>query len=298
MKLRHLQAFVAVAESRSFGRAARELNLAQPALSKRVAALERELGTALFVREPRDVVLTPAGEAFLGEARGLLEMSERAVARTRAVANSTAGTLRLGHAEIMRSHEAALASALAGLASRHPRLEVVSRRMSSAEQWAALRERRLHVGVGYGEPAAGSGLAHEPFIDLAITGVLLPAQHPLAARSRLRLVELAGLPLLLFPREVNPPLHDCVLAQLRERELVPALRPWVHMHTAYETAVRAGHGWMLAVRGMPDLGDGVVVRPVEDPPMTTSLTLWWRGDAEEPPVRAFLDAAREVRTDR
>ncbi len=241
------------------------------------------------------MVLTAAGEAFIGEARSLLEMSERAVARTRAVANSTAGILRLGHAEIMRSHEAALASALASLATRHPDLTVESRRMSSAEQWVALRERRLHVGVGYGEPAAGSGLAHEHFADVAFTGVLLPAGHPLASRGGLRFPDLAGLPLLFFPREVNPPLHDSILAGLRERGLEPELRPWVHMQSAYETAVGAGHGWMLAARGMPELPDGVVAQPIDGPPMATSLSIWWRRDEAGPPVRAFLEAARAVR---
>jgi DNA-binding transcriptional LysR family regulator len=297
MKLRHLQAFVAVAEARSFGRAARELSVAQPALSKQVAALERELGAALFVRGPREVALTAAGEAFIVEARGLLETSERAVARTRAAANSTAGTLHLGCAEMMRPHEAMLASALADLVTRHPRLTVASRRMSSAEQWAALRERRLHVGVGYGEPPAGSGVAHEHISELAFTGVLLPAEHPLASRSALRFVELAGLPLLFFPREVNPPLHDCVLAGLRERGLEPELRPWVHMHTAYETAVRGGLGWMLAVEGAPPLPDGVVARPVDEAPLVTHLSVWWREDELGPPVRAFVEAARAVRTE-
>lgn len=295
MKLRHLQAFVAVAEARSFGRAARELKLAQPALSKQVAALERELGAALFVRGPREVALTPAGEAFIGEARGLLETSERAVARTRAAANSTAGTLHLGCAEMMRPHEAVLASALADLATRHPRLTVASRRMSSAEQWAALRERRLHVGIGYGEPPEGSGLAHAHVSELTFTGVLLPAEHPLASRTPLRFPDLAALPLLFFPREVNPPLHDCVLAGLRRRGLEPELRPWMHMHTAYETAVREGLGWMLSVEGIPELPEGVVARPLDEPPMVTHLTVWWREDEAGPPVRAFVEAACSVR---
>ncbi|HEX8272473.1 MAG TPA: LysR substrate-binding domain-containing protein [Longimicrobiaceae bacterium] len=295
MKLRHLQAFVAVAEARSFGRAARELSVAQPALSKQVAALERELGAALFVRGPREVALTPAGEAFIGEARGLLETSERAVARTRAAANSTAGTLHLGCAEMMRPHEALLASALATLVGRHPRLTVASRRMSSAEQWAALRERRLHVGLGYGVPPEGTGLAHEHVAALTFTGVLLPAEHPLASRGLLRFADLAGLPLLFFPRDVNPPLHDCVMAGLRERGLEPELRTWPHMHSAYETAVGAGLGWMLAVEEMRELPDGVVARPVDEAAMTTHLTVWWREDEAGPPVRAFVEAARTAR---
>lgn len=296
MKLHHLRAFVAVAEAGSFGGAARELSLGQPALSKEVAALERELGAPLFVRGPQGVHLTAAGDVLIGEARKLLELSEQAIAETRAAASSAAGTLRLGHAELAHSHEGMLGSVLAVLATRHPRLAVLSRRMSSAEQWRALRERRIHVGIGYGEPAEAGGLAHEHLADLSITGVLLPAGHPLAARSGLRFSDLAELPLLLFPREVNPPLHDRVLAGLRERGLVPRLRPWMHSHAAFESAVRAGHGYTLAAHGASATPDGVVARQVDDPPIPTFLSMWWRDDDDEQSVQAFREAARAVRT--
>ncbi|HEX8360131.1 MAG TPA: LysR family transcriptional regulator, partial [Longimicrobium sp.] len=87
MKLRHLRAFVAVADVGSFVGAARELKLAQAALSKQVAALESELGARLFIRGPREVVLTDSGAALIGEARRMVEMSELAVSRTRAAAD-------------------------------------------------------------------------------------------------------------------------------------------------------------------------------------------------------------------
>ena len=294
MKRRHLQAFVAVAEARSFGRAARELNLAQPALSKQVAALERELGAVLFVRGPRDVVLTAAGEAFIGEARSLLKMSERAVARTRAVANSTAGIL----GPATTDHAVARGRArprpgLPGHPAPRPHGGVAADVLGGAV--GGLRERRLHVGVGYGEPAAGSGLATStsPTWRSPACSSPLATRWPPVAVSASRTWR--GSLSLFFPREVNPPLHDSILAGLRERGLEPKLRPWVHMQSAYETAVGAGHGWMLAARGMPELPDGVVARPIDGPPMATSLSIWWRRDEAGPPVRAFLEAARAVR---
>lgn len=294
MKLRQLKTFVAVAEAGSFAAAARVLGLAQPALSRHVSDLERELGAPLFERQARGVRLTHAGEVFLPEARRILELNERALALTREVAEAGAGELRLGHAELMLPHEAALADVAAIFADRFPRVELVSLRLPSAEQWRALHEDRIELGIGYGVPPAGSGLAHAVLADVVIAGVLLPAAHPLAAAERVRLRDLAELPLLFFRREVNPPLFDGVLAALRERGLEPLLRHGMHSHVAREAGVRTGQGWMLAVEGIPGMGEGVAARPVEDAPISITLSAWWRGGDRPRGVDAFVDIAREA----
>ncbi|HEX8363406.1 MAG TPA: LysR family transcriptional regulator, partial [Longimicrobium sp.] len=250
MKLNQLRTFAAIAEEGSFAAAARVLGIAQPAVSKQVAHLEQELGASLFVRAPDGVRLTQAGEAFLAEARNILEMNDLALASTRAAANVERTELHLGHAEMLPVHESRVASVAVELAGREPRLDVVSHRMSSAEQWRALDARRIQVGVGYGEPEGFPRVAREHIACISASAVLLSAAHPLAGASRVSFRDLAGLPLLLFPREVNPPLHDLVLAGLRERGLTPVLRGGMHTHAAREEAVRAGHGWMLAIDGL------------------------------------------------
>src|SRR2546423_15621748 len=81
MELRHFRYFVAVAEEHSFAHAARRLRVAQPALSKQIRDLETELGVTLFERLPRGVRLTPAGGAFLADARGTPEAAGTPAAR-------------------------------------------------------------------------------------------------------------------------------------------------------------------------------------------------------------------------
>ena len=289
MKLNQLRTFVAIQEEGSFAAAARVLGLAQPAVSKQVAHLEREVGATLFVRAPDGVRLTEAGETFLVEARHILELNERALASTRAVARVERTVLHVAFAELLRPHEQWLADATTALADREPRLDVVSHRMTSAEQWRALEARRIHAGVGYGRPDGHPRIAFQHIGEVVTATVLLPAAHPLAGAPRVRFRDLAGLPLLLFPRDVNPPLHHYILAALRERGLTPTLRGGMHSQLATEAAVRAGHGWMIAMTG--DAPPGTVARIVEDAPLSTAVSLWWRADETEPSVLSLVELA-------
>lgn len=88
MSLSQIHYFVAVAENGHVGRAALGLRVAQPAVSRQIRLLEGELGTTLFVRTPRGMTLTGAGEVFLPHARSVL-------AGVRAAENAVKGTLRL-----------------------------------------------------------------------------------------------------------------------------------------------------------------------------------------------------------
>jgi DNA-binding transcriptional LysR family regulator len=95
LELRHLRTFVAVAERRSFTRAADDLHVAQQAVSQQIKALERSLGVSLLRRTPRRVDLTPERDVFLGDCRRLLASADRAARRVKAAARGEVGTLRL-----------------------------------------------------------------------------------------------------------------------------------------------------------------------------------------------------------
>src|SRR6267154_1325171 len=99
MELRHLRYFVAVGEEQHYGRAARRLRVAQPALSRQIQDLEEELGFKLFERLSRGVKLSEAGKLFLEDARRILQEVSEAGIRASSVASGRSGTLRVGFTE-------------------------------------------------------------------------------------------------------------------------------------------------------------------------------------------------------
>jgi len=86
VSLSQIRYFVAVAEEKNVGRAARRLRIAQPPISRHIRSLEDELGAALFARTPRGMELLPAGEVFLDRARKILDAVDEAATATRSVA--------------------------------------------------------------------------------------------------------------------------------------------------------------------------------------------------------------------
>ena len=96
MELRHLRYFLAVAEALSFTKAAAQLRIAQPALSRRVQDLEDDIGVDLLKRSPRGVILTAEGKLFLEKTRQLLKLADESVEQVRALARGQYGDLHIG----------------------------------------------------------------------------------------------------------------------------------------------------------------------------------------------------------
>ncbi len=110
MELRHFRYFISVGEEQHFGRAAARLRVAQPALSRQIQDLEREMGFLLFDRLPRGVRLNEAGKLFLTDARRILQDVEEAKRRAERIALGKAGTLRIGIAMALSWHGMVVAS--------------------------------------------------------------------------------------------------------------------------------------------------------------------------------------------
>jgi DNA-binding transcriptional LysR family regulator len=274
LELRHLRYCIAVAEEGSFTRAAKRLRLAQQAVSRQIADLERELGVKLFERGARGAILTPAGNAFVEGARGALGETVRAVQRARA--QSASGLLRLAYSYLTPSHYALVGEALARFHHSLPNMAVTLQHLSTGAQTQALRDGGIDVAFGYLPWEETGEIVSDLLRDDPLIGVLLPAAHPLASRDPLWLRDLASLPFLGLSRELNPVTYDSVIAGFAERGLTPEPANIEAVGAPAVSLVAEGSCWKLASRTMIEEASGepgVVFRQFSDPPLPFGLWL-------------------------
>jgi LysR family transcriptional regulator, benzoate and cis,cis-muconate-responsive activator of ben and cat genes len=296
MELRHLRYFMAVATEGNIGRAARRLNVSQPALTKQIRELEREIGVQLFDRTPRGVQLTTAGKAFAIGAEASIASAHHAGQWARAAERDVVGRLAIGYIR-PDAHVEILSPILRALHERYPSLELSLSYMSSSDQWRALRDWQLDVGLAYCSPPAAMNLASEQLQDSSLTGVLVADDHPLATAPSVRLSELGSFPFLIFRRELNPGAYDQIVDSLTARGITPvAIQEGVSMSLNVTTRPR-DHAWTLSNHALAsrDVPARTVFRPFEDDPIPFWLSLVWRRHDESPLVPLFLALAREVR---
>ena len=157
MEFRHLRYFLMLAEELHFGRAAQRLSISQPPLSLNIQQLEASVGARLFNRNSRGVQLTAAGLAFVPAARALLAQAGAAAQQARDVAEGQSGQLSIGFAGTMLY--CGLPQILKRFQASHPRLRLVLRELSSAEQLSELLRERLDVGFVH-TPRVPPGFEH------------------------------------------------------------------------------------------------------------------------------------------
>jgi DNA-binding transcriptional LysR family regulator len=219
VELRHLRYFVAVAEELHFGHAASRLNTSQPSLSQQIRNLERELKVDLLLRSKRRVELTPAGERFLKEARGILAASERAAGLAREASRDESRKLAIGISPETDWHF--LGAALRLFAEHAPSVEIVFQNLTPEAQVDALRAG--HIDVGFvGLPLEAEGLVTETTGRVRLV-VALPETHPMARRKDLRLEELAKEAYVLWPRHLSPGSYDQLLSVFRRAGFGPPI---------------------------------------------------------------------------
>ncbi|MEC3953375.1 LysR substrate-binding domain-containing protein [Nocardia sp. CDC153] len=213
--LRKLRYFVAVAEHLHFGRAAEQLFIAQPVLSRQIRALEEELGAQLFARDRRGTALTAAGEQLLIEAKPLLAAAE---ALQRRVVRAAAGadTFTIGFMPGL-----IVTGAVRALTERYPGLTVELVRTDWFDQTEVVHDGRVDVSL-VRLPIDPHGLTVRPLYTEPRV-VVLPADHRLAGKDAVSIADLADEHLLQDPDLV--PEWRAVATELRtDRPVAPAFR--------------------------------------------------------------------------
>jgi DNA-binding transcriptional LysR family regulator len=293
MELRQLRYFVAVAEELHFRRAAERLHISQPPLSQQIRALEDELGFGLLVRTRRRVELTPAGAAFLRDARTILSELHGAVATARRIDAGESGRLRVNFVG------SALFSIVPPMVERfrrsRPGVEIELHERATLEQLRAVHAGMADVGLVRPPIEDDAGLRVETVLRER-TVAALPAAHELAALSRVPLRRLAAAPLVLFPRDQAPGFHDLLIDALAGADSVPRVIQYAPEMLTIIGLVAAGTGVSLVPESVNRLAlDGVIYRPVSGAPRSELVAIT-RADDDSTLVRAFVsEAARAAR---
>jgi DNA-binding transcriptional LysR family regulator len=214
MELRHLRYFQAVAEEGNFTRAAARVGIGQPPLSQQIQALEKELGTALFVRTPQGARLTDAGAAFLVEVRRVLVDVDRAADSARRAARGESGRLRLGFTA-SAAFNPVVPTLIRDYRRAWPAVELALEETNTAGLLAALADGRLDAAFIRYSAATPKELQLLKFADEPMR-IAVPAAHRLAARGSAPLSALAGEPFILFPRSFGTSLYDEILGACRQ----------------------------------------------------------------------------------
>ncbi|WP_051728297.1 LysR family transcriptional regulator [Nocardia brasiliensis] len=264
MELRQLRYFLAVAEERNLTRAADAVGIRPTSLSQQLIALERELGTALFVRSSVGMTPTRAGIRLVEHARTVLNSVH--------MARESVREERIPRVAVTPGAPPWIASALwRGYAE--PSVELCD--MQTSEQLSALRAGSLDVGVLL-LPADLSGLDHAVIAEAEL-GVILAADHRSAERTAVQWADLEGSALLWFTRSAAPGYYDMI----HESWTRAGWRPAAIRESAPRRALfiaELTHGAdVVALRPAWDVraGDGLVWRPLVGAPLSIRYALVW-----------------------
>jgi len=285
MELRQLRSFVAVAEELHFGHAARRLRIAQPALSRQIQALEKELLVQLLFRNRRRVQITPAGQIFLDRARLILARSDEAILAAQRAGEGVSGTLNLGF--VGSATYDVLPGVLREFLQAAPHVDLTLSEMTVHAQIEALTEKRIDVGL-LRLPAKTEGLvfrtiAREPLY------VALPGSHSLAQSAALRLSALAEEPFVLYPDHPRPSWTEFVIGLCQQAGFRPTVvQRTVEIQTTL-SLVAAGIGVSIVPKCIGNLQrKDVVFRRLLGVRARTELLVAYRERDPSPVVQSFL----------
>jgi DNA-binding transcriptional LysR family regulator len=293
VELRHVRYFIAVAEYLNFRKAAEQLHIAQPPLSRQIRHLEEDLGVVLFVRNKRRVELTRAGIVFLEQARKLIVQAGRATESARHAQKGESGLVRIG-----------IASGLGGLVSkavfehrkRVPAIEIECKDIFSSHQNDSLQKGVIDVGF-MRPPVDQTNLDCELLFEEEFV-VVLPKTHHLAKRRFLKLKHIASEPLIIFDRNFSTGLYDKILGLYSRQGFTPLTMTHVEAHEeAGAVMVASGKGIFIGAGAIVNRSvsglDLASVR-LNEPEAKIEVYAAWRKKEDSTTILGFLESVRRV----
>ncbi len=292
MELRHLRYFVAVAEEKSFTKAAKRLGIKQPPLSQQIRNLEKEMGAQLLDRGTRSVELTNPGRLLLEEARVILRQVERTKVDVSRRARGETGRINVGFS-VGTQFNPLIPTIIREYGLHHSEVILHPQSSGSALHYARLRAGTVDVAfiylpLNYNEGVAVDILSEEPLV------AVLPFGHPLSGSASLHLSALAEETLVMFSRDLNPASYDTIMSAVLRAGVSPKLGQPASVNVAVMPMVAAGFGWSLAPRSFSRiLPDDVAYVPIADDMPRAIIGLARRRNERSAAVMNFVAVARQ-----
>jgi LysR family transcriptional activator of glutamate synthase operon len=292
MDLRQLRYLVALAEERNFTRAAAREHIAQPALSQQIRRLEDELGLALVERTTRRAELTEPGRLLVDRARRILAELDAAQNEMLGLRGMQAGHLTIGAIHTMGPIDLSLALAI--FHERHPGVELTVREHSSEEMAEMLRVDELDLAfLSVTERIESRGLGLQQLVSEELV-VLLPREHRLGSRRRLRMAELAGEEFISFRDGAR--LRELLVGAGRTAGFEPLVKLESNESQRVRRLVARGLGVAILPRSDAEgPGADVAVATLREPALTRDITLAWRAERRHAPAAIeFIELAKST----
>jgi DNA-binding transcriptional LysR family regulator len=297
LDVRRMKVLREVALRGSFSGAAEALSFTQSAVSQQIAALEREAGTLLVQRNARGVRLTEAGEALVRHTDAILARLAEAESELEAIAGLTGGRLRMAAFE--SAGATLMPLAIAAFRERHPGVELSMTLLEAEDSIPQVRAGALDLAVTIVAPrdiASGDGLHHEHLLDDPMF-LVLPREHPLAAKRHLRLADVAGEAWIggSSDTECNRLIHRACAAAGYD----PRIAFETDDYQAMQGFIAAGVGVsLIAELGLRSVRDDVVVRDLgRDTPKRRIYATTLSDGYRSPASRAMVAVLAEVTAD-
>jgi DNA-binding transcriptional LysR family regulator len=289
--LRQFRYFLALSEELHFGRAAQQLHISQPPLSRQIRQLEDQLGVQLFQRGKAGVVLTSAGRAFLPEVRRTLAQAEKAIAAARTARSAQGGRFVVGYTTVF--DRSAIPNVFDRLRDSFPCWRFVDQGKHSISLVRSVKNGAMDAAF-IGLHTEALGLTVETIIEEALV-VALPTSHRLAGKRRLDFDDLRGEPMFWFERKLNPGFYDYCQAYFERIDFKPNAIPEPPDHHILLGLIAEGQGIALIPASLQRVKrKGVVFRSLkgESENLSMGIAVAYSASNQSPVLQPFLKLVR------
>lgn len=287
--LRHIRYFIAVAENRHFRRAAEQLGISQPALSRAIQHLEKEVGVALFERRNKRVSVTEAGNVFAEGCIKALHLVEQSVDKARRTDSGDIGSLQIGYTDL--AIDGLLPTFLSEFRQLHPDIVLHPRHAVTNSQLKQLEAGDLDIGFATGPINRPDMESFTVQRDALLC--VVPQNHQLAKRSSVLLEDLANEPFVLGTAQDWEHYYSHLIPLCRQAGFVPNVVQEAYNSAGILGLVACGMGiTVLTESGLTSTHDNLVTLPLDNVTDQLTTVAVWRKDEAIGSKDQFIDFLR------